>query len=222
MDFLKKFAETNISKAEESTEKPSSEPAAAAADHQSSNPSDLFSSAKLVAEAARSTIQKEEPKYDNAEVAGAAADLLDAAQTYGKLDKTSGVGSYIEKAETYLHEYETSNKPKTVPPPEAPKTEEKEAPKTEDSPVKEETKTETEEAVKTETEEAPKEEVKEEIPSEPAKPTTTEEPKSEIPSEVGEYAKIAEGFLSKQSEGTGESEKSGLGDVAKLAGGFFK
>lgn len=39
---------------------------------------------------------------------GAAANLLDAAQIYGKLDKTAGVGSYVEKAENYLREYETS------------------------------------------------------------------------------------------------------------------
>ncbi|XVF85852.1 hypothetical protein PTKIN_Ptkin17bG0151000 [Pterospermum kingtungense] len=72
--------------------------------------SDLFSSAKLVAGAAKSTFSNEGDKVDKGKVAGAGADLLGAAQDYGKLDKDKGVGQYVEKAENYLHQYETSGK----------------------------------------------------------------------------------------------------------------
>ncbi|XWS34164.1 hypothetical protein CRYUN_Cryun21dG0016700 [Craigia yunnanensis] len=73
--------------------------------------SDLFSSAKLLAGAAKSSFSNESDKVDKAKVAGAAADLLDAAQDYGKLDKDKGIGQHIEKAENYLHQYETSGQP---------------------------------------------------------------------------------------------------------------
>ncbi|KAB2090282.1 hypothetical protein ES319_A03G114200v1 [Gossypium barbadense] len=71
--------------------------------------SELLSSAKLVADAAKSTFNKESDKVDKGKVAGAGADLLGAAQHYGKLDKDKGVGQYVEKAETYLHQYQTSH-----------------------------------------------------------------------------------------------------------------
>ncbi|KAA8529373.1 hypothetical protein F0562_033828 [Nyssa sinensis] len=68
--------------------------------HQQST-SDLFSSAKLLAEAATATLHHESDKVDKGRVSGAAADLLDAASHYGKLEETS-YGQYIEKAENYL------------------------------------------------------------------------------------------------------------------------
>ncbi|PWA93975.1 protein involved in response to salt stress [Artemisia annua] len=74
---------------------------------QSSN-SDLMASAKLVAEAAQNATSNQSDKIDKPKVAGAAADLLDAAKTYGKFDETQGVGQYLKKADDYLHEYEKS------------------------------------------------------------------------------------------------------------------
>ena len=73
--------------------------------------SDLFSSAKLVAGAAKSTLNNESDKVDKGKVAGAGADLLDAGQDYGKLGEDKGIGLYVEKAENYLHQYETSGQP---------------------------------------------------------------------------------------------------------------
>ncbi|KAE8730005.1 Ankyrin repeat family protein [Hibiscus syriacus] len=77
-------------------------------DHKPTN-SDLFSSAKTVADAAKFSLNNETDKFDKGKVAGSAADLLGAAQDYGKLDKNTGVGQYVDKAETYLHQYQTSN-----------------------------------------------------------------------------------------------------------------
>ena len=48
------------------------------------------------------------PQTDMSELAGAAANLIDAASHYGNLEKTS-YGSYLEKAETYLHDYGAKN-----------------------------------------------------------------------------------------------------------------
>ena len=48
------------------------------------------------------------PPTDMSELAGAAANLIDAASHYGHLEKTS-YGSYLEKAETYLHDYGAKN-----------------------------------------------------------------------------------------------------------------
>ncbi|KAE8667652.1 Ankyrin repeat family protein [Hibiscus syriacus] len=76
-------------------------------DHKPSN-SDLFSRVKTVADAAKSTLNNETDKFDKGKVSGAAADLL-AAQDYGKLDKNTGVGQYVDKAENYQHQYQTSN-----------------------------------------------------------------------------------------------------------------
>nr|XP_018631997.1 nodulin-related protein 1-like isoform X2 [Nicotiana tomentosiformis] len=95
---------------------------------------DLFSSAKVLAEAAQSQFNKDSGKVDNKKVAEAAADVLDAAQKYGKLDETQGVGQYVEKAETYLHQYGSANPSTTTdaaaakPPAAAPDTEETKAP----------------------------------------------------------------------------------------------
>ncbi|QCD82577.1 nodulin-related protein 1-like [Vigna unguiculata] len=67
--------------------------------------SELLASAKLVADAAQSTLRNESDKVDKAKVAGAAGDLLDAAGKYGKLDEQKGVGQYVDKAADYLHGY---------------------------------------------------------------------------------------------------------------------
>lgn len=71
--------------------------------HQPSN-SELMASAKLLAGAAQSSMGNESNKIDKARVAGAAADLVEAASHYGKLEEKS-YGKYVEKAETYLHQY---------------------------------------------------------------------------------------------------------------------
>ncbi|KAL3631212.1 hypothetical protein CASFOL_024196 [Castilleja foliolosa] len=44
-------------------------------------------------------------------VAGSTADILGAASDYGKLDETKGVGKYVDQAETYLRNYNTSDSP---------------------------------------------------------------------------------------------------------------
>ncbi|XP_076881890.1 uncharacterized protein LOC143530159 [Bidens hawaiensis] len=82
---------------------------------QTSN-SDLVSSAKLVAEAAQSAASNQSDKIDKPKVAGAAADLLDAAQKYGKFDETQGAGQYLKQANDYLHQYEKSGTPAAAPP----------------------------------------------------------------------------------------------------------
>ena len=66
---------------------------------------DLFSSGKLVVDAASSVFQqKSADNVDKKQVAGAAADLLGAASSYGKFEDKPA-GQYIEKAEGYLKEY---------------------------------------------------------------------------------------------------------------------
>ncbi|EOA25651.1 hypothetical protein CARUB_v10019001mg [Capsella rubella] len=77
--------------------------------HRPATNSELMASAKIVAEAAQAAARNESDKLDKAKVAGATADILDAASRYGKLDEKSGVGQYLEKAEQYLHKYETSH-----------------------------------------------------------------------------------------------------------------
>lgn len=69
--------------------------------------SELLSSAKLVAEAAKSTLAHKSDEVDKGRVAGATADLLEAASHYGKLEE-KGFGKYVDKAETYLHQYHSS------------------------------------------------------------------------------------------------------------------
>lgn len=81
--------------------------------HRPASNAELMASAKVVAEAAQAAARNESDKLDKAKVAGAAADILDAASRYGKLDEKSGVGQYLEKAENYLHKYETSNSNKS-------------------------------------------------------------------------------------------------------------
>ncbi|XP_048317885.2 nodulin-related protein 1 [Ziziphus jujuba] len=79
---------------------------------QSSN-SELLSSAKLMAEAAKSSYGGESDKVDKAKVAAAGADLLDAASKYGKLEEKS-FGKYVEKAEEYLHNYHNTHSSTTT------------------------------------------------------------------------------------------------------------
>ncbi|XP_048136003.1 nodulin-related protein 1-like [Rhodamnia argentea] len=85
-----------------------STPSHAHGHHQNPSSSDLMASAKLVAEAAKSTFSHESDKIDRARVAGAASDLLDAACHYGKLEEKS-FGKYVEKAEDYLRQYGSSH-----------------------------------------------------------------------------------------------------------------
>ncbi|XP_059648798.1 nodulin-related protein 1-like [Cornus florida] len=71
--------------------------------HQPTN-AELMSSAKIVADAAKSSLGKDSSEVDKAKVAGATANLLNAANHYGKLDE-KGYGKYIDKAEDYLEKY---------------------------------------------------------------------------------------------------------------------
>lgn len=71
--------------------------------HQQYTGGELLSSAKVVAEAAQSTFNHQSD-VDKAKVADAAGDLLGGARQYGKLDE-KGLGSYVDKAEDYLHQY---------------------------------------------------------------------------------------------------------------------
>lgn len=81
-----------------------------AGDHPAPSRSELLSSAKLIGEAARATFSHEQSKTDKAELSAAAADLLNAASNYGKLEEKA-YGKYVEKAENYLHKYSTSHSP---------------------------------------------------------------------------------------------------------------
>ena len=67
---------------------------------------ELLTSAKVVADAAKSAASGATDKVDKGKAAGAASDLLDAASDYGKLSD-KGYGSYVDKAQGYLHQYET-------------------------------------------------------------------------------------------------------------------
>ncbi|KAK9750709.1 hypothetical protein RND81_02G215800 [Saponaria officinalis] len=82
-------------------------------DHQRTKPisnSDLMSSAKILADAAKSALSHESEKIDKAAVATATANVLGAAKKYGKLEEKS-YGKYVDKAETYLHSYHSSSSP---------------------------------------------------------------------------------------------------------------
>lgn len=70
---------------------------------------ELMASAKVVAEAAQSAARNESDKLDKGKVAGASADILDAAEKYGKFDDKSSTGQYFDKAEKYLNDYESSH-----------------------------------------------------------------------------------------------------------------
>lgn len=76
--------------------------------HQNSSTTELLSSAKVVADAAKCAASNQSDKIDKGKAAGAGADLLDAAAQYGKLGE-KGVGEYVRKAGDYLHQYEAKN-----------------------------------------------------------------------------------------------------------------
>ncbi|KGN51963.1 nodulin-related protein 1 [Cucumis sativus] len=118
MDFLKKLSS-------DATDKPEDQNP----DHHKTSASDLLSSAKLVADAAKSSFGGGSESVDKGKVAGASADLLGAASDYGKLNPSEGIGSYVEKAENYLHQYEKSHS--------APHGSGSEPPKAEEPPKKE-------------------------------------------------------------------------------------
>lgn len=71
-------------------------------DHPKPSKGELLASAKVVADAAFGG--GKDKNVDKAKVAGAAEDLLQAAEDYGKLGET-GYGKYVDKAEEYLHKY---------------------------------------------------------------------------------------------------------------------
>ncbi|CAN8293686.1 unnamed protein product [Cochlearia groenlandica] len=117
-DQVKKLSETKTdepvqTKPVEGTE-PTTRPASNA---------ELMASAKVVAEATQAAARNESDKLDKGKVAGATADILDAAEKYGKFDEKSGTGQYINKAEKYLNDYESSHSSGAggVPPPAASK-----------------------------------------------------------------------------------------------------
>jgi hypothetical protein len=94
------------------------------------NSGDLMSSGKVVAGAAVSVFQqKSVDNVDKKEVAGAAAEILHAASTYGKFEDKPA-GQYIEKTEAYLKEFssgpaagaekEMADAPKSEEPPKEP------------------------------------------------------------------------------------------------------
>ncbi|KAG6503340.1 nodulin-related protein 1-like [Zingiber officinale] len=74
---------------------------------QQMDPTELFSSAKVVADAAKSTFGGAADKVDKAAAAGAASDLLGAVSHYTKAEESS-YGKYVEQAETYLEQYRTT------------------------------------------------------------------------------------------------------------------
>lgn len=76
--------------------------------HPKPSKSELMSSAKLVADAAKAKLHHHPKQFEKSELAGAAADLINAASQYGKLEET-GIGKFAGKAESYLHKYETSH-----------------------------------------------------------------------------------------------------------------
>ncbi|XP_062205862.1 nodulin-related protein 1-like [Phragmites australis] len=156
------------------------------------NSGDLFSSGKLVAEAAVSVFQqKSADNVDKKEVAGAAEEILHAASTYGKFEDKP-VGQYIEKAEGYLKEFSSgpaagAGKEKADAP----------APPAGD---------------------APKPAEPDEGPKEPA--PAAEESKSEGFG-IGDVVKGAEELVEKQSGGE-ESAGAAAGGLFKMAQGFMK
>ncbi|KAL5223933.1 hypothetical protein ABZP36_010572 [Zizania latifolia] len=89
-----------------------------------------MSSGKVVADATVEVFQKKSVEgVDKKKVASAAADVLQSASTYGKLDDKP-VGQYIDKAEGYLKEFSSGGAaPPAATEDAAPKTDPEEAPK---------------------------------------------------------------------------------------------
>ncbi|KAH6809893.1 nodulin-related protein 1 [Perilla frutescens var. frutescens] len=198
MNFLSGFAKSGDSKEKSGEEK--------------SSTTDLFASAKVVAEAAQAQFGNEPEKCDKGKAAGAAADLLDAASDYGKLDETKGFGKYVDQAEGYLRSYNTSSAPAPAGEKAAPPTEVPSGGGAGDYIKK------AEEFVEKSSEGGAGDYAKkaEEFLSKPA------EGGGEAAGGAGDYIKKAEEFLSKPSDGgeKGESE-GGYGGLMKAAGGFL-
>ncbi|KAG6506738.1 nodulin-related protein 1-like [Zingiber officinale] len=93
---------------------------------QQMDPTELFSSAKVVADAAKSTFGGAADKVDKSAAAGAASDLLGAVSHYTKVEESS-YGKYVEQAETYLEQYRTTGGSAAAAAAAAPKTEEAKA-----------------------------------------------------------------------------------------------
>ncbi|KAL8518567.1 hypothetical protein ACS0TY_009795 [Phlomoides rotata] len=104
MDFLSGLAKSAQSKPE--AVQPTNAEHPSNADHPAKHSSsDLLADAKVVAAAAQAQFSKDPQNCDKAKAASSAADLLDAAEGYAKLDSTKGVGKYAEQAEGYLRQY---------------------------------------------------------------------------------------------------------------------
>ncbi|GER43786.1 hypothetical protein STAS_20654 [Striga asiatica] len=198
--------------------------------HKPASNSDLFTSAKVVADAAQAQFRNEPEKLDKNKVAGAAADLLEAGSEYGKLDGTQGVGKYVDQAENYLRQYSApkpsadeppagEKKPAAEDPAPAVTADEKEAPA-----IAADEKSAP--AIAADEKEVPAAADEKSAPAIGAGEKEAEEStESEKPSGggAGEYLKMAEGLLNKPSAGGDGDEKpeSGYGDVMKMAGGFL-
>ncbi|KAL1551102.1 nodulin-related protein 1-like [Salvia divinorum] len=189
MDFLSGLAKGGDSKTQPGGEEKSST-------------TDLFSDAKVVAEAARAQFSNEPDKCDKTKAAGSAAELLDAASQYGKLDSTQGIGKYVDQAEGYLRQY---GAPKSTPA------------AAEDKPASNYHAAEAEDKPASNTHAAEAEipsggDVKKAVESGEAGDYVK---KAEESGEAGGYAKKAEELLG------GAGEKSGAEGLLKAAGGFF-
>nr|CAD1837898.1 unnamed protein product [Ananas comosus var. bracteatus] len=168
----------------------------------SSSPSDLLSSAQVVAGAAMSAIRHDSAAFDKGRVAGAAGDLLHAASHYAHLDGDKRFGTYIEKAEGYLHGYQSSHSSTTI--------------TTSATAAAAATTTTTEHSSSSSAHHHKKEEEDEEEEEGGGGGASA--------SGMGDYMKLAEGFLKKQpgSHGGGHDSEGGVGDYMKLAQGFLK
>ncbi|CAN6477348.1 unnamed protein product [Victoria cruziana] len=166
--------------------------------HPKPSPTDLLSSAKVIAGAAKAAAGRDMDKVDKAKVASAAEDVLIAARHYGKLEERS-FGKYVQKAETYLHEYHSSRTGTGVGSAHATSTgggggggAEHAASGGAEKPSA-------------------------------AQPTNAHHGHSEEGgSGLGDYVKLAQGFLKKPGHEEGSHEESGYGDYLKLAQGLLK
>ena len=148
---------------------------------------DFMSSGKVVAGAAMSVFQqKSVENVDKKEVAGAAAEILHSASTYGKLDDKP-VGQYMEKAEGYLKDFSSGG-------PAAAGVEKEKV----DAPAGD----------------APKPEA-EKVPKEPAPAPAAEEGKSSEGFGLGDVMKGAESLMEKQGGGEESGGAGGLFKMAK-------
>ncbi|KAJ4767458.1 hypothetical protein LUZ62_077833 [Rhynchospora pubera] len=175
----------------------------------SPSPTNLFSSAQVVAEAAKSTLRHDTDKVDKGKAAGAAADILHAASHYGKLEEKT-FGKYIQKAEDYLHRYESSHSTSTA------------GPTNNTKPTKP-----TEHSSGEHTSSKPHSSSQHEPSAAHDSDKKKKNKKEEEPEGgFGDYIKMAQGFLGKQggaqSGGNHSGGGSGVGDYVKLAQGFLK